>query len=256
MTSIHGTDTAYDAMADDFLALAPSCTDNIFGTGSGITKGNAINYCDLVQSMRITDGQENNFSILQDYQNKRQQCKSDLLSKQLQKQQIDNDMGYLYSSNRERTTNVMDIIQKFKDISLFNDLLSYTSWNIYLRESTNVTVFVPLNSWINRAQQTWLKNKSMTRIKDVLKSHTCNFVLNTSRMINKRLEVYSMYEPFSFVVDGTGETMETINVYQRSNVLLDNQYPNPYNRFSIVKAFETDNGNVFIIDGMFNPEII
>ena len=92
-------------------------------------------------------------------------------------------------------------------------------------------------------------------LKQMLKSHTLNYKLNSSDIIDKKLELYTSLNNFSVIADGTGRIVKELNFYQKPIYMLNNKYPIPVDRFKVEKIFEGKNGIVYVINGIFSPSI-
>ena len=265
MTACHGTDTEFSVLADSYykLALSP-LDDKIWGTN--------IPYTDLVERMKIYDGQEDDPKILQAYSNIVDGCYNEMVKKSdpgagctynqggmLIKSKIsDEDYGLAEYSDVPKT-NVLQLMRKIPEISDFTRMIESTGWGQRLTagyEKDRFTIFAPSNDAMKKAQGTWLKTNNRHVLRELCKAHTTDFALKWNSIIRRKLEVFTMREGFSFVADGTGKFKNSVNVYQKPYGMLDLQYPIGLERFDIKQAYETDNGNVYIIDGVFSPAIL
>jgi len=248
MTSIQGTDTSYSSIDGNYLALAPECSDTIFGTN--------INYCSLVKAgtnpygfMKGTfvDGNENDPDVLNKYATLKMNFNKRLAeSVPLQKQP---------------PKNIYDLLQIIPNVSETLKLVNESNFSHYLStppigNSVGITFIAPTDSFLKKARQTWFKTKSKGMINSILKAHLLDFVLAPKSLENRLLRVYTHNPSFSFTSDGTANIVNYLNFYQQPNTLLNNEYSLKYDRFKIVGTYMTENGILYIIDGMFLPEVI
>jgi hypothetical protein len=245
MTSLFGTDTSYSAMNNDFLALNLDDSDYIWGTGRGITSGEPIKYSNFIHGLKKTDGDEDNFNYLQDYQTIRK-----------------TGLTYLKDNTKPKDPSirtVYEVVRMFPQCSEFVKLLDQSNWDTYAKTydaNSKVTYIVPTNRAILDAQSSWFHMSDPKMIKELLKAHTLNFALPFDSILGKTLEVYPLRESFSFYVDGTGKFSPNITFYQKSVGLKNYEYPTPTQRYPLIKTFETDNGMVYVMDGIFSPSIL
>jgi hypothetical protein len=265
MTALFGTDTEFSVLADSYYALALSpLDDKIWGTN--------IPYTDLVERMKITDGQEDDPKILQAYTNLVDGSYNQMVKStnpdagclynqggmRIGSRFSDEDYGRAQYSDKPRT-NVWQLMQRIPQISDFSAMCAATNWSDKLTgeyEKDRWTIFAPTNDAMRKAKNSWLTTTNRHVLRELCKAHTSNFALKWNSMIKRKLEVYTVRDGFSFVVDGTGRFKNSVNVYQKPYGMLNFEYPIGLERFDIVQAYETDNGNVYIIDGVFSPAIL
>jgi hypothetical protein len=243
MTSIHGTNTQYDGLSDFYYSLSLTPGDKIFGTGFGITQGGPIEYDDLVRTMHIKEGQENNFDILQSYQNLAQVARDSFRAQKLTQPRSDKKTVY-------------SVLSTFEDLSEFKKLVDVGRMKEYLEDSDQVTLIVPTNEALREAQGSWFTMHDPKLVREFIRAHTLGFDLPYERILGRRLELYPLYEGLSYVVDGTGQFRDYINFYQKRYRINEGMYPSAQARFKLLKIFKSENGSVYVIDGAFDPEIL
>jgi uncharacterized surface protein with fasciclin (FAS1) repeats len=249
MTTSFGVDTAYSAISDYYLALAPNCDDTIFGTN--------VNYCNLVKT-GIVDGQENDPAIVYGFEN---------YTKGVQKS-FDKATKHL-SQVAEQPVTVLSILTDNPETSLFKQLCDLTGWSEYLKATRDLTVFVPTNNSLQNALNTWLSIGDTSTVKEVLKAHTLKYNLIYPDLQNKLLKLNTAKEGFTFYIDDTNRHTPYTNVYTKSYHFNNFTYPLPEVRIPLLKAFTTNGGwgqahlsangtvnsnaTIYIIDGIFKP---
>jgi hypothetical protein len=246
MTSLNGYDTGFSSISENYLYLAPTCTDNIYGT--------SINYCNLVRSKGIWDGQEKNPKVLKEYSDA-QQAEYTFMNKHPQK-----------VKSGDTNWSVIDLIEKHPRLTEYRKILKLCpELKKKFHEAFFVTLFVPNDSAFKRAN--WikqLKNDSVfglntynARAVTLLKSHALDFTLGQEVLMGRNTMVNTMNEPYTFYIDGTGQIARNLVVYNTPTKLRDGiTYPKPYAMYNIVESYITDNGNVFVIDGVLEPFVI
>jgi hypothetical protein len=248
MTSLQGTDTAYSSISGNYLALAPDCSDTIFGTD--------INYCSLVKAgtnpygfMKGTfvDGNEEDPSVLNQY--------STLLTN------FNKKLAESIPLQKKPPKSIYDLLQIIPNVSETLKLVNDSNFSDYLStppigNSIGITFIAPTNSFVKKARNTWFTTKNKPMINAILKAHLLNFVLAPKTLENRLLKVYTHNPSFSFISDGTGNIVNYLNFYQQPVTLLNNEYSLKYDRFKVVETYMTENGILYVIDGMFLPEII
>ena len=248
MTTSFGVDTAYSAISDYYLALAPNCDDTIFGTN--------VNYCNLVKT-GIVDGQENDPAIVYGFQN---------YTKGVQKSF---DKAVKQQPIADTPVTILSILKDNPETMLFSQLCDLTGWSEYLKATRDLTVFAPTNSSLQNALNTWLSVGDTSTIKEVLKAHTLKYNLNYPDLQNKLLKLTTVKEGFNFFIDDTNRHTLYTNVYTKSYHFNNFTYPLPEVRIPLLKAFTTNGGwgqshldsngtsgsnaTVYIIDGIFKP---
>ena len=245
MTQCQGTDTGYAGLADTYLALALDESDNIYGTD--LLYSTPINYSDFVKKMNAYDGQQREPKLLDMYASRRTAFDRGLQAG------IDSK---LTDNITEGKTNMFDLISQFDDLSEITKILQRDGWDNYLSTTNYGAFFAPTNNAIKSASN-WLSSalKNRSYIRDILRSHTLEFRLRPDEFISRKLEIYTKLPGFSFILDATGQFTPGVNVYQKPHYQLDMVYPIKTERFNLKKIFETDNGFVYIIDGIFSPSI-
>jgi hypothetical protein len=245
MTSIQGTDSGYSAISGIYLKLAPECSDTIFGTD--------INYCQLVEDGtkkngflkgRFVDGQENDPEIIAKYQQLKENFNKKLTS-QIQ-------------LKPKAPSTVYDLLHIIPNVSEMLKLVDMAEYGEYLQTPSYlpITFIAPINSALSNATSTWLKTKSKGILKSLLKAHTLDYILVPKTIENRLLRIYTKNQSFYFTADGTGKFKNYINFYQEPTVMLNYQYNLPYDRFKVVATYVTDNGILYLIDGIFSPQMI
>ena len=207
MTANFGTDTGYSVLAGDFYSLALDCSDKIWGTN--------INYCDLVQTMKITDGMENDPQVLDSYVKLRDGCYNSLVQRTNNYMNNYDDETYTMAKDNVTSehykTNIFQLLKRIPEASIFTDLCEKTGWSGRLMRSgerDKMTVFVPTNRAFREAASTWLSIQDPKMIRELLKAHTADYALEWKSMIGRLLEIYTYKEGFSFISDGTGRFKE------------------------------------------------
>lgn len=245
MTSIQGTDTAYGAIDGNYLALAPECSDTIFGTD--------INYCSLVKAgtskngfMKgyFKDGDEEDPDVIKQYQTMVEQFNKNITK------------GITLKQKSPSTINdLLHLIPEVSEISKIVDLTNYSK-NLSFDMGPYTTFIAPSNDALKKAKNTWLKTTNPNVLRNLLMSHTLDFLLSPVTLQTRLTRVYTHNPAFWFVADGTGKFSNQLNFYQEPYTLQDLTYNLPYDRFNVLKTYTTDNGILYIIDGIFSPDII
>lgn len=251
MTSLSGITQAYNGLASTYLALAPNCGDKIFGTD--------INYCDLVQ-WGIYDGQENDPKVLAMYDRQRKASQNSVLLANAQAVQTTSPTSYSWSPSNSNTT-VLSILDQLPQASTFRKLVYKSGWDKYVNSANDlykVTLFAPINEafmkdgWQNISLEGWNKNN----LRSIAQAHTLPFAFEQEQAYNRKLQLTTSLETFNLYVDGTGEVRPTVNFYIPPNKMLELRYPKPLQRIEIIQAFYTNNGALYLIDGIFDPDVI
>ncbi len=245
MTSIQGTDTAYAAIDGNYLALSPECSDTIFGTN--------INYCSLVRAGtnpygfmkgKFVDGNEEDPEVLSDYAKIRLN--------------LNNNIAKSIPLKKPAPQTVYELLQMIPEVSEVLKLVDQTNFSRYLTSPPpkNITFIAPSNNFIKKARSTWFKTKNSAIIKSILMAHLLDYMLPVRNIQTRLLKVYTHNPAFSFIADGTQRFTKDITFYQEPTTLLTNEYSLRYDRFKIEGIYMTDNGILYVIDGMFLPEEI
>jgi hypothetical protein len=277
MSSLFGSDQGYQALANNYLTLSLTPNDTLFGTDFASINGEGplergVNYASLVHNQKIIDGEENNPYIVSDYIKKINEIK---------KQTSNLSSSPLKAPN----PTVYDIIGMFPQLKLIKSLIDAGDFKNELNGDSPVTFLAPTNEVLNNSLHKWLKIKNFSPhsekaftaddiqpyttkytstdlgmpdwlyLKQMLKSHTLNYKLNSSDIIDKKLELYTSLNNFSVIADGTGRIVKELNFYQNPIYMLNNKYPIPVDRFTVEKIFEGKNGIVYVINGIFSPSI-
>jgi len=242
MTTTFGTDTAYSAISDYYLNLAPSCDDTIFGTN--------INYCDLVK-FGIKDGGENDPLMLNAYQSFNNSLKKSFQN------QSKGDQTPLAGQE----VNIYDIISEIPELSIYKSLLDQTGWDQFVQVSDKITLFAPTNTALQNALNTWLSSRNIAVLRDLLKAHTLPYKLEYEDVQDRLLLLNTLKPTFKFYFDDTNTKTAYPSLYTNTYELRHYKYPIPESRIQVVKTFEAgDTGKspqvsstLYIIDGLFNP---
>jgi hypothetical protein len=277
MTTINaGTEQAYNQIADNYLYLSLSNGDTIWGTdfasiGDVPPLSGGVNYQNLIHSMRLVDGEENNPNILKRYIEANQNASKTLRG--------------LEQTPERPTQTIYNVLNMIPEVSRIKQIIDTVGYKNILNDVTQhgdlsqrrYTFFAPTNQAVDNAMQTWLKdepkdnetpqpytfrNKSSylglpnLQLRSILKAHTLGFNLRIQDTYDRKLELYTLEAPFSFVIDGTSRVVSYLNVYQKPSYLKNYQYPLPIDRFKVLKTFEVENGSLYIIDNMFSPQIV
>jgi hypothetical protein len=243
MSSIQGTDTGYSAIAGNYLALAPECSDTIFGTN--------INYCKLVHDGtmkngfldgKFVDGYENDPYVISKYMSLRNEFNTNL------SKDIKLEKGTI--------KNIYQLLHTIPETSEIAKIVDYADFGNKLESSTFSTFIAPSNSAVKKAKNTWLNTNSKGVLRSLLDAHLLNFLLPAKKIENRLLRVNTANPAFWFTADGTAQISKGITFYQKPYELLTDKYSLPYDRFNVEKIYVTDNGAIYVIDGMFSPDII
>lgn len=246
MTALNGYDTGFSSISENYLYLAPGCTDNVYGTN--------VNYCDLVRTTGIWDGQESNPAVLKRFSDAQQK-----------------EYNYMQANKQpvlqgETKTSVIDLVARHPRLKKYNSVLNMCpDLKKKFHESFFITLFAPNDKAFDSAN--WikqLKNDSVfglnvynARARTLLKSHALDFTLSQEVLMGRNTMVNTMNEPYTFLIDGTGNISKNLVVYNTHTVLRDGiQYPKPYNMYRITETYITDNGVVYVIDGVLEPFVI
>jgi hypothetical protein len=244
MTSLQGTDTAYAAIDGNYLALSPECSDTIFGTN--------INYCNLVRAGtnpygfmkgKFVDGNEEDPTVLNEYEKFKVNFQSNL--------------ARTLPLKKEAPKTVYDLLHLIPNVSETLKLVDETDFAPYLINAPKgITFIAPTNDFLKKARSSWFKTKSKGIIKSILMAHLLDYILAPRSIASRLLRVFTHNPAFWFTADGTQRYSKEITFYQEPTSLLNNEYSLRYDRFNIVGTYMTDNGILYVIDGMFLPENI
>ena len=263
MTTIQGTDQAYDSIAGNYLYLSLTNGDTLFGTDfapiNGYQLDGGINYVNLVKSMKLIDGEETNKDILTKYIN------------------MNNSINLKPEPVKDNNS-IYSVISKIPQLYKIKQIIDSVGYNEILSTGNaddKKTFFAPVNEAVNVALESWLKPEKAIytpqpytfknipseqgipniKMKNLLKAHTLGFELDLDSVINRKLELYTLDDPFSFIIDGTAKVKPYLNVYQKPLYLKNYEYPLNLDRFKILKIFQCSNGTIYIIDNMFSPQM-
>ena len=231
MSSIHGIDTSYGSISDNYIGLSLTCNDTVLGTN--------INYCNLVQSTKnFVDGDEKNQNILDNYTKNQLQYNTSLLSS-------------LDLSHKVPNT-IYDLLYTLPECSEILKLVDYTNLSSLLQTQKGNTLIAPSNCVINMVKHNLLKDKGL--LKSLLHSHILDYILHPISLENKLLKINTHNPSFSFISDGTSNIVNHLNFYQDNYQFLLNSYEKKPNRYNVEKIYMTEKGIIYIIDGIFIPE--
>ena len=240
MTSLYGTAQAYNAIADVYLSLAPTDDDRLFGTD--------VKYSDLAR-WGIYDGQEEDPVVLNAYFQQRKGSVQSLLSVGSKAAE-----SFKIKLNSNPST-VAGLLASLPDTQLFAGMVEESGWSEYLNgvnENYRVTILAPTNEAIRRA----LANGSLQSViptRDLVKAHTLPFTVEQSQAIHRKLKLYTTLEGFEVYLDGTGEVKKTLNFYKPHDTFNTLTYPKPLDRIDVKQVYYTNNGALWVIDGVFEP---
>ena len=251
--SLQGTTQAYQPLANTYLALAPSCGDKVFGTN--------VNYCDLVQ-WGIYDGQENDTRVLSMYIQQRDQYQNSVFAADKKAADTTDAVSYSTAPSNQRTT-VWSLLSSLPQLSTFKKILERSGWKDYINQANElykVTLFAPSNSAFKDTaiEHTPLENMNRNNLRLIGQAHTLPFAFEQSAAYGRKLRLYTTLDAFSVFLDGTGEITPSLSFYsqQPEPQLLNQRYPMPYKRINIVQGYYTNNGALYEIDGVFEPQVV
>lgn len=240
MSSLYGTNQAYQALSDTYLALSlDENGDKIFPTN--------IKYNDLVE-WGIYDGQERDPFVVNEYMRQQQNCIGSLC-KEEEKTMSDYSLS----------TTVWNTMMNMSEISKFVALCHRSGWNRYLNDPNSlskVTIFAPINQAI---PDTWIEKMNVMNgnsIRPFMSAHTLPFAFKIEQAKGRKLRLYTSLNTYSIYVDGTGEVEEGVNIYVPKTTFNTLSYPTPFERIHILKVIYTQNGTIVIIDGICKPQVI
>ena len=251
--SLQGTTQAYQPMASTYIALAPSCGDKIFGTN--------VNYCDLAQ-WGIYDGQEYDPKVLGMYMSQKKAYQNSVLGQDKLASQTTDPVSYSTAPSNQSTT-VWSLLSSLPQLSTFKKILERSGWKDYINHANplyKVTVFAPSNqSFKDTAiEHTPLENWNRNSLRLIGQAHTLPFAFEQSSAYGRKLRLYTTLDAFSVFLDGTGEITSGLSFYsqQPEPELLNQRYPLPYKRINVVQGYYTNNGALYEIDGVFEPQVV
>ncbi len=251
MTSLFGTIQAYQPLASTYLALAPECGDKIFGSD--------INYCNLVK-WGIYDGQEYDPKVLQAYKQQQKQSKDSILFFGSEAMDTYAPTSYSTSPSNQSTT-VMSVLNQLPNVKTMQRVLRESGWENYLNQANDlakVTLFVPTDEAFFNSTYMFVPNDkwSPNNLRALGQAHTLPFAFDQSAANDRKLRLYTSLPSYSLYLDGTGEVSKQLNFYIPPDVMLNLRYPQPLRRINILQGFYTNNGALYIIDGVFDPNVL
>ena len=238
-------------MASTYIALAPECGDKLFGTN--------INYCELTK-WGIYDGQENDPQVLKKYLQDKDKAEKSLFTLGMEAAQTNSPTTYSLSASNQ-SSSVWSLLQTFPNLSKFASIVRRSGWDSYLDSANDiykVTVFAPSNQaftsdgWQNIDLSNWNTNNLRT----IAQAHTLPFGFEQESAYNRKLRLYTSLDAFSVYLDGTAEVSNKLNFYIPPDKMLNLRYPKPLKRINILQGYYTNNGALYVIDGVFEPEVI
>ena len=251
MSGLYGTTQAFNPIAGNYLALAPSCGETVWGTG--------IDYCDLTR-WGIFDGQENDPKVLRAYSQQAEKTGKSVFNAIRQAQATTSPTSYSLSAGNRRTT-IGSLLEELPHLSKFNELVKRSGWTDYINNADalyKITVFAPNNSaflkdgWENIDLARWNPNN----LRSIAQAHTLLFGWEQDTAYGRKFQLYTALPSFQLYLDGTGEVRDTLNFYIPPNRLQTLQYPKPQKRINIIQGYYTNNGAIYEVDGIFNPQVI
>ncbi len=251
MASMQGTTQAYQPMSDTYVALTPSCGDKLFGSN--------IDYCNLV-SWGIYDGQERDPRILNAYQTQQQQLFTNLGMANRQAWNTFDTSDFSLSPSNQSTT-VWNLMNSLPQLSQFTRMMKRANWDSYIANAnplSKVTVFAPNNGAISESPYAHIpfENWNKNNLRLLGQAHTLPFVFEQSSAINRKLRLYTALDAFSVYIDGTGQVSKQLNFYIPPDQMLLYRYPQPLKRINVIQGYYTNDGALYEIDGVFEPQII
>jgi len=271
-----GTDQGYQAVANDFFSLTLTPTDIIFGSNYASIDGQpvipeGINYASLVYNEKIVDGEEMNPKIV------------GRLASKINKLKEETAKLSIHPSSEE--PDLYQVLSMFPQLDVMKEIIDVSNCRSLLQAPDKKTLIVPTNEVLEKSIKTWLRLKGASPysepanytdpvqpyankfvpselglpdtyyLRELVKAHLLSFELRPQDLLNRKLEVYTMRDSFSFIVDGTAKIKKELNMYQKPLSLLNYEYPLPIDRFVVKKIFEARNGIMYVIDGVFYPTI-
>jgi hypothetical protein len=251
MSSLQGTTQAYQPMGSTYIALAPSCGDRLFGSG--------IDYCNLV-GWGIYDGQEKDPRVLQKYLNDENRDLKALtkLGSAAMIQAADENSAVDYSSSiSNQTTSVWSLLQSLPQLSTMKKLVERSGWDKYISSANSlykITLFAPTNQAFASSPIAY-QHTNPRDLRLIAEAHTLPFSFDQNSAYGRKLRLYTSLEAFSVYLDGTGEVQNNLNFFIPSNELKAFTYPKPLKRINILQGYYTNNGALYEIDGIFEPQV-
>ena len=257
MSGLYGTTQAYQPMASTYIALAPECGDSIFG--SDLIGGKKINYCDLVQ-WGIYDGQENDPYVLALYQSQNMGLEKSILRQDLLASQTTAPTSYSVNASSQPTS-IMSLLKSLPQASTFYKMVMKSGWNKYFDRSTEhaqATLFVPTNKVLEQSiySQIPLENWNANNLRVLAQAHTLPYAFDQTAAYQRKLKLATALPTFDLYLDGTGEVSDKLNFYVPKQDMLTLRYPTPLQRINIIHGYYSNSGNVYLIDGIFDPQVI
>ena len=250
---MQGTTQAYQPMSDTYIALTPSCGDKLFGNG--------IDYCDLV-SWGIYDGQERDPRVLQKYLNQQETLTKNVAVANQRAFQTLSPTNYSFSLSNQPTS-VWSLLSSLPQLSQFARMVKRAGWDQYLQhanEMSKVTIFAPNNGVLQSTDSpfahTPIENWHPNQLRVLCQAHTLPFVFEQSSATDRKLRLYTTLDSFSVYIDGTGEVSDKLNFYIPSTQMLLYRYPQPLLRINVLQGYYTNDGALYEIDGIFEPQVV
>jgi len=251
MSGLYGTTQAYNPIAGNYLALAPNCGDTVWGT--------TINYCDLTR-WGIYDGQENDPAVLQSYAKQMKTASKSVFDATREAQQTMSPTSYSLQAGNQRST-IGRLLDELPHLSKFNEIVKRSGWLDYIDNADSlykVTLFAPnnqafeKNGWENLSLEKWNKYN----LRSIAQAHTLPFGWQQETAYGRKFQLYTSLPSFQLFLDGTGEVQDNLNFYIPPNRLQTLQLPSALKRINLLQGYYTNNGALYEIDGVFNPNVI
>ena len=240
MSGLYGITQAYNGLTDTYLALAPSCGDKLFDTN--------INYCDLV-NWGIYDGQEQVPNVLDMYKQQGTTCSDGLCGTS----QTD------YDSVSTDGTTIWSVLKRLPNASKWRQFVVRTGLDAMCQLQNGITqntLFVPVDEVI---PDSWMKKITTVpgnALRPLVQAHMLPFAFDQEQAKARKLRLYTSLDTFSVYIDGTGEVTSGYSFYVPSTQMKNFRYPQPLQRINIKQGYFTQNGAIYLIDGMFAPPIV
>ena len=254
---MQGTTQAYQPMSDTYIALTPSCGDKLFAA----VGGTPIDYCDLV-SWGIYDGQERDPRIVSKYVTQQSNLMNNVNIANQLAWQTQAPTNYSLSPSVQ-TTSVWSLMNSLPQLSQFARMMKRAGWDQYLQnanELSKITIFAPNNGAINSTSSpfsyTPFEQWNPNQLRVLCQAHTLPFVFEQSSATNRKLRLYTTLDSFSVYIDGTGEVSKQLNFYIPPSQMLLYRYPQPLKRINVIQGYYTNNGALYEIDGIFEPQVV
>jgi uncharacterized surface protein with fasciclin (FAS1) repeats len=239
------TISAYESIAPYFNSLALDCSDSIWGTdvpGTSVYVPGGMNYCSLVATLNLEDGQEQQKDKLEDY--------SRLYNGNL------NALDYAVANHdysHKKHTNVFDILQSHPHTKKWNQIINKANWEGYIYQNPFVTLFAPIDAAVPHFSN--LIQLSDYQLRPLCKAHTLYYPLDPDSLPHRKHQVRTTLQGFSPIVDGRNPAR--IQIYEM-NYQLNNglEYPELQKKATILAQYQADNGMLYLIDQMLEPRIV